>query len=109
MDDPSSRHLHWGVTLLSGLENNTKTCVFPHYLLCKNYFQHFEYFLESFPKFKAKFDADILLFQVCHLLCIPKLQMEYKSRLCLTRHYSSITYARAFFQTGIVRADFIYT
>jgi len=28
-----------------------------------------------------KFDADILLFQVCHLLCIPKLQMEYKSHV----------------------------
>jgi hypothetical protein len=43
-------------------------------LLSKSYFQHLESFCSIFPKFQAKFIADVL-FQGCHFIGMPKSQI----------------------------------
>jgi hypothetical protein len=42
--------------------------------------QHSGSFGSIFLQYKAKCDADMLFFQVCHYICVPKLQMEYTSK-----------------------------
>ena len=55
----------------SKLGKSSKNC-----LLSKSYLHHFKSFCITFPTFKAKSDADMLLLQVSHILCTPKLRME---------------------------------
>jgi hypothetical protein len=70
IDTLSIRHLA-EVTPLLNLDNHTKACVLTHYLLSKSYLSVAEVSI-TFPQFKAKFDADMLFFQVCHFLGPPK-------------------------------------
>jgi hypothetical protein len=43
-----------------------------HYLLSKSYVHHFSSFSSTFLQFNLKLHTNILLFQVCHFLGMPK-------------------------------------
>jgi hypothetical protein len=48
-----------------------------HCLLSRSYFQYFDCCCRIFLQFRAKYNADMLLFQICHFLGMPKSWMEH--------------------------------
>jgi hypothetical protein len=75
-----------------------------HFLLSKSYFQHLK-ILIAFAKFKAKFDANILFFQICHFLCMPKYKLE-GHNLYITTHDSALSHITALFPVGNESPDY---
>jgi len=57
----------------------------------------FKMFLLPCPQFKAKWDADLRFFQVCHFLGTSDHKWN-KMHLCLAGHYSTTKHTTAMFQ-----------
>lgn len=66
--------------------------------------QHFKGLCSIFRQFTAKFDADALLFQVCHFLGMQELQMEHTP--LYIRHYITVAHTTTLFKAGNDSADF---
>jgi len=70
-------------------------CILPTFYCSNATFQHIESFCSIFTQFKAECDADSLLVQVHHFLCMPGLQRDEHRLGISTWPYSEITLAKA--------------
>ena len=89
------------VTQLLNLENQSETWVLSSVCSQKT-LQTFQNFHNIFTKFKEKFDANPLFFQVCHSQGTPELQMQQHT---LVLHKTLLHKSRVSFQAGKDASD----